>query len=751
MSDLGKTKTDFEKAIDLSFDLAVGLHHEYVVVEHILAAILETDEMARLCRGLSVDLTALKTEVADYLADENYHSVMSESSYQPKYTTTLMFVIKQAKTQSLFLGKSQITVMDILMSMFTVENSQAQWLLNKNNITRSTVADYLSNSNSAEEKDMSETDAIMILSQFATNLNHKNREDSSPLIGRDDDIAQLVETVSRRFKKSVALIGAPGVGKTQLVEGLARRIALKQVPENLLDQEIWSLDVNSLVAGTKFRGDFEDRMKALITAVKSLPKVILFIDEMHMIMGAGAGGGQNPMDAANILKPALGRGEIRVIGSTTTEEFRKYFEKDRALMRRFQRQDVAEPTPEQAKEILAGLISGFEKYHGVRYDETCAAAAVDLSVKYIINRHLPDKAIDLIDAAGSAVKVRMASGKGVKTVLLADIEQQISKIAKISLESVDTSDSQKLLNLEASIKTQLMGQDTAVTAMCDAVLMAYSGLRASNRTMGSLLLTGPSGVGKTSMAQSLAEQLGYAFLRFDMSEFIEPHSIARLIGSPPGYVGYNDGAAGGGALINALENTPSCVLLIDEVEKAHPDVLNIFLQAMDRGEITSQNQKTVSLRNVFLIFTSNLGATVMEKHTLGFGAGVNSDREAESFAAVKRFFAPEFRNRLDAVISFSPLGKTVMRDIVDKFVVELNKLALVKNVQVMIDAAASDWLADQGYDSSLGARPLSRVIDTNIKKPMSREILFGSLVNGGTVDVTVDQDTNKLKLEYKAT
>lgn len=751
MSDLGKTKTDFEKAIDLSFDLAVGLHHEYVVVEHILAAILETDEMARLCRGLSVDLTALKTEVADYLADENYHSVMSESSYQPKYTTTLMFVIKQAKTQSLFLGKSQITVMDILMSMFTVENSQAQWLLNKNNITRSTVADYLSNSNSAEEKDMSETDAIMILSQFATNLNHKNREDSSPLIGRDDDIAQLVETVSRRFKKSVALIGAPGVGKTQLVEGLARRIALKQVPENLLDQEIWSLDVNSLVAGTKFRGDFEDRMKALITAVKSLPKVILFIDEMHMIMGAGAGGGQNPMDAANILKPALGRGEIRVIGSTTTEEFRKYFEKDRALMRRFQRQDVAEPTPEQAKEILAGLISGFEKYHGVRYDETCAAAAVDLSVKYIINRHLPDKAIDLIDAAGSAVKVRMASGKGVKTVLLADIEQQISKIAKISLESVDTSDSQKLLNLEASIKTQLMGQDTAVTAMCDAVLMAYSGLRASNRTMGSFLLTGPSGVGKTSMAQSLAEQLGYAFLRFDMSEFIEPHSIARLIGSPPGYVGYNDGAAGGGALINALENTPSCVLLIDEVEKAHPDVLNIFLQAMDRGEITSQNQKTVSLRNVFLIFTSNLGATVMEKHTLGFGAGVNSDREAESFAAVKRFFAPEFRNRLDAVISFSPLGKTVMRDIVDKFVVELNKLALVKNVQVMIDAAASDWLADQGYDSSLGARPLSRVIDTNIKKPMSREILFGSLVNGGTVDVTVDQDTNKLKLEYKAT
>ena len=751
MSDLGKTKNDFEKAIDLSFDLAVGLHHEYVVVEHILAAILETDEMARLCRGLNVDLTALKTEVADYLADENYHSVMSESSYQPKYTTTLMFVIKQAKTQSLFLGKSQITVMDILMSMFTVENSQAQWLLNKNNITRSTVADYLSNSNSAEEKDMSETDAIMILSQFATNLNHKNREDSSPLIGRDDDIAQLVETVSRRFKKSVALIGAPGVGKTQLVEGLARRIALKQVPENLLNQEIWSLDVNSLVAGTKFRGDFEDRMKALITAVKSLPKVILFIDEMHMIMGAGAGGGQNPMDAANILKPALGRGEIRVIGSTTTEEFRKYFEKDRALMRRFQRQDVAEPTPEQAKKILAGLISGFEKYHGVRYDETCAAAAVDLSVKYIINRHLPDKAIDLIDAAGSAVKVRMVADKGVKTVSLADIEQQISKIAKISLESVDTSDSQKLLNLEASIKTQLMGQDTAVTAMCDAVLMAYSGLRASNRTMGSLLLTGPSGVGKTSMAQSLAEQLGYAFLRFDMSEFIEPHSIARLIGSPPGYVGYNDGAAGGGALINALENTPSCVLLIDEVEKAHPDVLNIFLQAMDRGEITSQNQKTVSLRNVFLIFTSNLGATVMEKHTLGFGAGVNSDREAESFAAVKRFFAPEFRNRLDAVISFSPLGKTVMRDIVDKFVVELNKLALVKNVQVMIDAAASDWLADQGYDSSLGARPLSRVIDTNIKKPMSREILFGSLVNGGTVDVTVDQDTNKLKLEYKAT
>lgn len=761
MSEYKKSPTDFEVILESSYELAVQHRHEYVTVEHVFLALLDTSEIKSLIFGMGIEYSTVKEELLSYLKDSKYHSTVDDGQYQPKYTTSLMFVIKQSKTQSFFMGKNQITMIDIFVSILNVDNSYAKWLLSKNNVNKTSVSEYLSSTSGKKstEKEMDEPDAIMVLSQFAVNLNSRSKSDesSNPLIGRDDDIVQLVENMSRRLKKSVVLVGEPGVGKTQLVEGLAKRISLKQVPKNLQDQEIWSIDINGIVAGTKFRGDFEERMKALISAAKSLPRVILFIDEIHMLMGAGSGGGsQGANDAANILKPALGRGEIRVIGSTTNEEFRKYFERDRALMRRFQRQDIAEPSPELAKKILQGLIFDFEKYHGVKYSESCANAAVDLSVKHIMNRCLPDKAIDLIDAAGAAVKIRnnltVAQSSSAKEkiedvlVQVSDIEYQVSKIAKVALESIDVSDSQKLQTLESSIKKNLMGQDSAVDLLCDSVIMAYSGLRNNNRTMGSFLLTGPSGVGKTSFAQLLAQNLGYSFQRFDMSEFQEPHSVSRFIGSPPGYVGYNDGAAGGGALINAIESTPSCILLIDEVEKAHPDVLNIFLQAMDRGEITSQNQKTVSLRNVFLIFTSNLGASAMEKHSLGFGSPV---REGEDTAAVKRFFSPEFRNRLDAIIPFAPLSKSVMRGIVDKFIDELNKLSFSKNVTVLPDEDAKNWLAEKGYDPSLGARPLGRVIDADIKKPMSREILFGSLTKGGKVVVSVNSETKKLVLNFE--
>lgn len=742
MSNVSNNKSDFERIIDRSYDLAVSHRHEYVIVEHVLAALLEFDDIKKLLENLNCDSQSLSNDVREFLADPSYHSIRNEVAFQPKYTPTLMTIIKQAKVQSMFMGKTQMNAVDLFLTLFYVEHSHASYFLAKHGVTKDRVTSVLSATASVGNSPMvNEEEAIAILSQYAVNLNSQAQQKRiNPLIGREDDVELLVETLARKLKNNVLLVGHPGVGKTQLVEGLAQRIVNKSVPPSLQDQEIWSLDINSVVAGTKYRGDFEERMKSLLIALKSLPNVILFIDEIHMIMGAG-GGSQGAMDAANIFKPALGRGEIRTIGSTTFEEYRKHFEKDRALLRRFQKQDVNEPSSEDSKRILKGLIEGFEKFHKVKYDADCVDAAVDLSVKYLSNKYLPDKAIDLIDASGASVKVDISRDK--KKVTVADVEEQISRLAKISLEKIEQSQSDKLANLDKNIRAQLFGQESAVIKLCDAVWLAYSGLRESNKTMGAFLLTGPSGVGKTAIAQLLAQELGYVFHRFDMSEFQEKHSVARFIGSPPGYVGYSDGSAGSGALINALETSPSCVLLIDEVEKAHPDVLNIFLQAMDRGEVTSQTQKTVSMRNVILIFTSNLGAAASEKDSIGFGRG---KVEGADVAAVKQFFAPEFRNRLDAVIPFSPLSKDVMKSIVGKFLQQLNQQARDKNVRVTVDPQAHDWLAENGYDPLMGARPLSRVIDDHIKKPMSKEILFGKLVNGGSVLVTVVD--NKLKLEF---
>lgn len=746
MKEPTNSKNDFEQVINRSYSIAIKHHHEYVVVEHVLIALLEFQDIDTMLTALGCSPKKLKADVVSYLKDSKYHSIVPDGVYQPKYTSTLMSVIKQAKAQSLFMGKTVMNSVDMLLALYNAEQSWAVYFLQKHNINKSNITSYLTqNSQETDEMGMSEDDARMVLFQFATNLNQRAKQGKiTALIGRDTDVDQLVETLARKLKNNVILVGHPGVGKTQLVEGLAKRIVEQTVPKVLLNQEIWSLDINSIVAGTKYRGDFEDRMKNIITALKSLPNVIIFIDEIHMIMGAG-GNSSNAMDAANILKPALGRGEIRTIGSTTYDEYRKYFEKDRALLRRFEKQDVVEPSVSDAKKVIQGLIKTFEKFHNVTYAPGCAEAAVDLSVKYIFNKYLPDKAIDLIDAAGATVKIK---GKTKKVVQVENIEQQVCRIAKVSLENLETSESDKLSTLDNDLKTVIYGQDTAVDTLVDAVYLAYSGLREQNKTLGSFLFTGPSGVGKTELAKMLADKLGYSFVRFDMSEFQEKHSVARFIGSPPGYVGYGDGSAGSGVLINALEQTPSCVLLCDEVEKAHPDVLNVFLQAMDQGSITSQNQKTVSLKNAILIFTSNLGAVEMEKHSIGFGATKNSDADKE---AVKQFFRPEFRNRLDAVVPFGALNKETMQKVVIKFIQQLNQSSQSKNVCVVVDPDAQEWLVKNGFDPSMGARPLSRVIDNHIKKPMSREMLFGKLKSGGRVLVTLDAAAHKLKLEFLGT
>jgi ATP-dependent Clp protease ATP-binding subunit ClpA len=736
--------SDFTKVIDRSYNLAMQYKHEYVVTEHLLLALLEFEAVTRTLQDMGCDCDALRVDLLNFMNNNGYHSVVSDSNYQPKYTTTLLTVIKQAKTQSMFLGRTHMTAFDVLLALLNVEQSYSVWFLNKQGVTKSKLSEHLIYKNAPSgEQPISREDALMVLGEFAVNLNQKARQGKiHTLVGRDADVDLMVETISRKFKNNVILVGYPGVGKTQLVEGLAKRIVDGQVPAVLKDQEIWNLDINNVVAGTKYRGDFEERMKNLIVALKSLPNIILFIDEIHMILGAG-GGSNSGMDAANILKPALGRGEIRTIGSTTHDEFRKYFEKDRALMRRFQKQDVHEPTPEDAKRILRGILPTVESFHKVSYDADCVAAAVDLSVKYLFNKHLPDKAIDLIDAAGAAVKV---SGQGATTVTRQHIEQQLAKMANVRLQAVAEDNVSKLQKLESSIRSQLFGQDHAVTQLVDSVLLGYSGLRESNKTMGAYLFTGPSGVGKTQIAKLLAEKLEYALVRLDMSEFMEKHTVSRLIGSPPGYVGYSDGSAGSGVLISAVETNPSCVLLIDEVEKAHPDVLNIFLQAMDEGMITSQTQKSVSLKNVILIFTSNLGAGESEKNSMGFLSG---DNGADiSNAAVRQFFAPEFRNRLDSVITFHKLSKDNMRQIVDKFINELNDLSRARNVSVVVNPSAREWLVQHGFEPSLGARPLARVIGDKIKKPMSRELLFGKLAHGGSVLVTVVED--EIKLEYMA-
>jgi len=728
----------FELPLQRAYQLAATLNHELVTLEHLLASLLENDLLQNLITRGGGNLQQLVTVTSNWLNNDSNHVVVRSGTFQPRHTTLLSNVIKKAKTQSLFTGRSDIGPVDVLLAMYHIPDSPASWFLEQHAPSKDKLMELISKQDAAPDSVMDTAAAMEILQTYCIDLNAKAQAGRiDPLIGREREVEQITQIMARRNKHNVVLIGDPGVGKTVIVEGLARRIVESQVPDTLLGHTIWNLDVASMVAGTKFRGDFEERMKQIIAAFSALPKAIMFIDEIHMIMGAGSGGGGSSIDAANILKPALSRGDIRCIGSTTNEEYRKHFEKDRALVRRFQKLDVAEPSPEDSKLILRGIAKHYEEYHGMTFEPAALDAAVDLTVRHMYDRCLPDKAIDIIDSAAAWQRIKPEAQR-VKVITRELIEAEVSKVAKVPVTTVKTKEADNLAKLETDLRSKIFGQEAAIDGVVNAIYMSRSGLRENDKTVGSFLFSGPSGVGKTEVAKQLAQSLGVHFTRFDMSEFQERHTVSKFIGSPPGYVGYGDGSAGGGMLINALETHPHCVLLFDEIEKAHPDVYNIFLALMDHGIVTSSQGKSASARNAIVIFTSNLGAAEMEREQIGFNHTTHRDEDTQ---AINRFFSPEFRNRLDAIIGFNKLTKTNMAHIVDKFLLALNQLSGAKQVKIVCDPSAKQWLIDKGFDKNLGARPLHRVIADHIKKPLSREMLFGRLRHGGAVMITAVNGT----------
>ena len=733
----------FEQPLQRAYQLASSLNHELVTLEHLLAGLLEIEQIQELITRGGGDLEAIVKATSDWLGTDSNHVVVKAGSYQPRHTSLLSNVIKKAKTQSMFSGRNEIGPIDIFLALYHIPDSPASWFIEKFAPPKERIAELTSKSDVAADAAMDSKTALEVLHTYCINLNAKAQAGRiDPLIGREKEVEHITQIIARRNKHNVIMTGDPGVGKTIIVEGLAKRIAEGDVPDSLVDHTIWNLDVATLVAGTKFRGDFEERLKQIIAAFTALPKTIMFIDEIHMIMGAGNGGGGGSIDAANMLKPALSRGEICCIGSTTNEEYRKHFEKDRALVRRFQKLDIFEPSVEDSKRILHGIAKHYEEYHGLEFDTAALDAAVDLTVRHMHDKCLPDKAIDIIDSAAAWQRIKPEAERA-KIITKDLIEAEVSRVAKVPVTTVKSKEADKLSQLETDLNTKIFGQQDAIDGVVNAIYMSRSGLRENDKTVGSFLFSGPSGVGKTEVAKQLAKSLGVHFTRFDMSEFQERHTVSKFIGSPPGYVGYGDGGAGGGMLINELETHPHCVLLFDEIEKAHPEVYNIFLSMMDHGTVTSSQGKAASARNAIVIFTSNLGAAAMEKELIGFTKDDNRDEDTQ---AINKFFTPEFRNRLDAIIKFNKLSKDNMDSIVDKFLNELNTLSNSKKVKIVCDPAAKQWLIDKGFDKNMGARPLARVITDNIKKPLSREMLFGKLRNGGAVMISAKD--SKLEFEY---
>ena len=728
-----------------SIKIAQENQHEYITIEHLVYAILCDKESCTFMEGFGADANFIKTNLEHYIKNNMADIKTDNKNIKPKKTNSVERVLNRCFTQVLFSGRQRMEVADVIVSVLSEKNSFGFYFLQKGGVTKEKFVKFFQENLIIEEvEDMEEETRVTahhgnsekILNQFCTNLSLKAKQRTiDPVIGRDEEIEKINLVLARRNKSNVLMIGEPGVGKTAIAEGIARKIFEKKVPKFIQDHTVYTLDIGALLAGSKYRGDFEERIKAVLTTLEKKGKIILFIDEAHMMSGAGTAS-NSPNDLANLLKPVLTKGVIKLIASTTWEEYRKHFEKDRALMRRFQRVNIDEPTPDMAVKILKGLKKYYEKHHNVKISDAAIEQAVKLSVKYMSDKKLPDKAIDIIDCASARYKLKDdETTEGVEQIV--DIEQvtyELSKMINMPLETVAQKESKNLADLESGMKGAVYGQDGAVDTLLDKIFVSLAGMKSPNKPIGSFLFLGPTGCGKTETAKQLSDKMGMPLVRFDMGEYQEKHSVARLIGAPPGYVGYEDNA---GQLITKLQETPNSILLLDEIEKAHPDVTNILLAFMDNGFVTGSNGKQADGRNCILIMTSNLGAADNENNTIGFGA---LDKEGEDDKAVKKFFAPEFRNRLDGIIKFTKLSQDTVSQIVKKFIADLNDQLKDKGIEIVAGANAVRWLSEKGYDSKMGARPLARLIDNKIKSPLSRRVLFGDLVDGGRVNITVEND-----------
>ncbi|MBE9549029.1 MAG: ATP-dependent Clp protease ATP-binding subunit ClpA [Proteobacteria bacterium] len=745
---------DLEQSIAQAYQQARESRHEYLTVEHLLLALLDNASAASALNACGADLPALADELNQVLA-EKVPMLGAEDTRDTQPTVGFQRVLQRALYHVQSASKTEVLGCNVLVAIYGEKESYASWVLNSRDITRLDVINYISHgitrydgdADDASSVTEGESDAAVedtektALEKFASNLNKRALADKiDPLIGREKEVERIIQILCRRRKNNPLFVGEAGVGKTALAEGLARKITENDVPDVLKDAVIYSLDLGALLAGTKYRGDFEKRFKAVLGEIKEQPEAILFIDEIHTIIGAGAASG-GVMDASNLIKPVLANGDLRCMGSTTFEEYRGIFEKDRALARRFQKIDISEPSVAETIDILRGLKTRFEEHHKVKYSDEALVAAAELSARHMNDRRLPDKAIDVVDEAGASLWLQDPADR--KPVLDAgDIESVIAKIARIPAKQVSRSDRDALKHLERDLKLSVFGQDEAIATLASAIKMSRSGLADSERPIGSFLFAGPTGVGKTEVTRQLAQILGIELTRFDMSEYMEAHSVSRLVGAPPGYVGFDKG----GLLTEAITKNPHTVLLLDEIEKAHPDVYNLLLQIMDHGKLTDSNGREADFRHVVLVMTSNAGARIAARRSIGFS---EQDNTTDAMAEIEKTFAPEFRNRLDGIIQFKSLDQSVVLKIVDKFIIELEAQLADKDVNITVSTAARNWLASKGFDETMGARPMQRMIKRYIKRPLAEELLFGSLTKGGEVFVETDETkTDELKIRY---
>ena len=747
-----------EDALHRALQYANERSHEYATLEHLLLSLIDDRDASAVMRACNVDLDVLREKLTEYITEE-LDSLIIDEEVEPQPTTGFQRVMHRAVIHVQSSGREEVTGANVLVAIFAERESHAAYFLQEQDMSRFDAVQYISHG-IAKRVDMSESRTVRgieddpsldgtderkpsadALENYCVNLNQKARDKKiDPLIGRDEELKRTIQVLCRRQKNNPLYVGDPGVGKTAIAEGLARKIVEGDVPTVLEDSTIFSLDMGSLLAGTRYRGDFEERLKAVMKEIENYPGAVLFIDEIHTVIGAGATSG-GAMDASNLLKPALQNGALKCIGSTTYKEYRQHFEKDRALVRRFQKIDVKEPSIDDTIEILKGLKPYFEDFHEIKFTNQAIKSAVELSARYINDKKLPDKAIDVIDETGAS-QMLLPKSKRKKSIGAKEVEATVATMARIPPKSVSKSDTEILKNLESELRHVVFGQDKAIVALSSAIKLARAGLREPEKPIGCYLFSGPTGVGKTEVAKQLASSLGVELLRFDMSEYMERHTVSRLIGAPPGYVGYDQG----GLLTDGVDQHPHCVLLLDEIEKAHQDLYNILLQVMDHGKLTDHSGKAISFRNVILIMTSNAGASDMAKAPMGFG---RERREGEDEDAINKLFTPEFRNRLDAVIPFAPLPPEVISKVVEKFIFQLEAQLQERNVTIELTEDANNWLAKKGYDSRYGARPLSRVIQENIKKPLANELLFGRLDNGGTVQVIVKEKNGVKALDFE--